>query len=318
MHMWSETFGIAANDGETIPVHRWRPAGLPRVVVVISHGLGEHALRYGATSAALVRAGYAVYANDHRGHGLAATSRDMLGDFGRGGFEALVADLQQVVWLAAIENPGAPIFLLGHSLGAYAAQLYILDNSSSLAGVMMSGGAALDMRLKSVPNSRACLSAGDGAEEGERTAFGWLSRDPAVVDQYMDDPLCGFDASPRAHRSMRAIAPRLRDLTELRRIKSDLPILMMTGERDPLNGFLRSFRTQVGRYIGAGLVGISERVYVGARHEILNETNRSEVIADMLTWMEGVVGAGTGFPNTRETVPGWHRSLQRTHHRYDA
>jgi len=316
--MWSESFGIAAHDGETIPVYRWRPTGLPRAVVVVSHGLGEHALRYGATSAALVRAGYAVYANDHRGHGLAVTGRDMLGDFGRGGFEALVADLQQVVWLASMENPGAPIFLLGHSLGAYVAQLYILDNSSSLAGVMMSGGAALDMRLKSVPKSRAGLSAGDGTSEGESAAFGWLSRDPAVVDQYMDDPLCGFDESPSARRSLGAIAPRLCDRSELRRIKSDLPILMMTGERDPLNGFLRSFRTQVGRYAGAGLVGVCERVYPGARHEILNETNRTEVIADMVAWMEGVIGAGTGFADTRRAVPGCYRTVQRTAHRYDA
>jgi alpha-beta hydrolase superfamily lysophospholipase len=298
MHVWAESFGIAAQDGTTIPVHRWRRPGLPRAVVVISHGLGEHALRYSATSRALVSAGHAVYANDHRGHGLAVRSRDMLGDFGRGGFEALVDDLQQVIWLSALENPGAPVFLLGHSLGAYAAQLFMLENSKSLAGVIMSGGAALDLRLKSVPESRAFLSTSDSGE-GEPSAFAWLSRDAAVVDQYMDDPLCGFDASPDARKSLGAIAPRLRNGEEIRRIKADLPILMMTGERDPLNNCLLSFQTQRRRYIDAGLVGVSARVYAGARHEILNETNRAEVIADIMSWMDAVVASGS--MSTRRT-----------------
>lgn len=311
MYAWAESFSIAAHDGTTIPVHRWRPHRSPQAVVVISHGLGEHALRYSATSRALVGAGLAVYANDHRGHGRAASNRNMLGDFGRGGFEALVADLQQVVWLSALENPGVPVFLLGHSLGAYAAQLFMLDNSQSLAGAILSGGAALDLRLKSVPGSRAFLSA-SGAGEGEASAFGWLSRDPAVVDQYMDDPLCGFDASPDARKSLSAVAPRLRDRAEIRRIKADLPILMMTGERDPLNNCLRSFETQMNRYVDAGLVSVSARVYAGARHEILNETNRAEVIADVVNWIEAVVGAGTG--GTRQPVPG----CSRAQYAYDA
>lgn len=301
MHVWAESFGIAAQDGTTIPVHRWRTPRLPRAVVVISHGLGEHGLRYGATGRALVAAGHAVYANDHRGHGLAVSGRDGLGDFGRGGFETLVADLQQVVWLSALENPGVPVFLLGHSLGAYAAQFFVLDNSASLAGVIMSGGSALDLRLKSVPESRAYLSTSDTAEEAP-SAFAWLSRDPAVVDRYLDDPLCGFDASPDARKSLCSVAPRLRDGGEIRHIRPDLPILMMTGERDPLNGCLHGFETQINRYVDAGLVGVSARVYAGARHEILNETNRDEVVADIVHWMEAVVG--TGPANGRRSVPG--------------
>ena len=288
--VWEESFGVAASDGATVPVHRWQPARAARAVLVVSHGLGEHALRYRHVGTALAQRGYAVYANDHRGHGMAACRAAALGDFGPGGFAGLVADLHRVVLLAALENPGRPLLLLGHSMGAWAVQLYLLEHGSQgLAGVAYCGGSALDLLARRVSRlDPACYAVND-AFEPARTAFDWLSRDPAVVDRYLDDPLCGFNALPASRHSMMAAGARLRDPEELRRIRPDLPVLMFSGERDPVNGFLDYFRAQLDRYRGAGLRDVTARVYPGARHEMFNETNRAEVMADLLLWLDGVL-----------------------------
>src|SRR5205085_489561 len=139
-HMASEpdehAFSVAADDGTAIAAWRWQGAARPRAVVQIAHGMGEHSLRYRRFAAALVAAGYAVYANDHRGHGRTAPDRSQLGDFGAGGFAALGADMLALTRLAQAEHAGRPLVLLGHSMGSIAAQLYILDHSAHLAGVV--------------------------------------------------------------------------------------------------------------------------------------------------------------------------------------
>jgi alpha-beta hydrolase superfamily lysophospholipase len=311
-----ESFGIAAQDGAVIPVHRWTVPRTPRAAIIISHGIGEHALRYRPTGRRLAGCGYAVYANDHRGHGMAASSPEDLGDFGEGGFAHLLDDLRQVIWFAVMENPGAPVFLLGHSMGSFAAQLFILDNSPLLAGVALSGGSALDLRMQYVlarpqpDNNRAF--------EPVRTAFDWLSRDPTVVDRYLEDPLCGFTATDASRRSMWATAPRLRNSAELRRIRPDLPVLMLTGEADPINGSLRYFNALLERYRGAGMCDVTPRVYRGARHEPLNEINRTEVMHDLEAWLEASLLRSGDAARAVEIRPGSYRAFRRTPLRFDA
>lgn len=293
-----ESFAIEAFDGASIPVHRWQKEFGARAVVVISHGLSEHALRYRPVAVLLAENDYSVYSNDHRGHGFAVTRPQMLGEFGDGGFAALVEDLKQVVWLAATEHPGAPIFLVGHSMGSYVAQRYILNNSANLAGVALTGGSAMDLRYRGVVSDGLMKTTiGDGGSYSTAAEFDWLSRDRAVVASYLDDPLCGLTPSSTTRRHILAAAPQLRNSDQLRHIRKDLPIYMFTGEMDPENGFGRYFEVLLERYQSVGMRDISAHVYQGARHETLNELNRAEVVKNLVNW----INANCSAPDSRRS-----------------
>jgi len=284
-----EDFSFASTiDGLEIACYRWSSTARPRGIVQIAHGMGEHALRYDYFATALSNAGFHVYANDHRGHGRTAKQMESLGDFGDGGWNALVADLVTLTGLAATRDSRLPIVLLGHSMGSFAAQQYILDHSRLIAGVALSGSVAVD-KLTFDPSRPTDLSSLNRGIENPRTSFDWLSRDPAAVDAYVADPRCGFGANARAVQSMAAAAPRLADPAELRRIRADLPIYIFAGDRDPLNRGLEWLKPVAERYRAAGVRNVAEKYYPGGRHEMLNEINRGEVIEDFQNWLRDIL-----------------------------
>jgi alpha-beta hydrolase superfamily lysophospholipase len=284
------THSISTTSGGTTKVYRWEAASPKRGAVQIAHGMGEHALRYRPVSEALVRAGYDVYANDHRGHGSAASESRTLGDFGPGGFPAVVADMVEVTRMARSESAGKPVILLGHSMGSFATQLYILDHSGLVDGVALSGSAALDLLGAAAMSGQWKLEDLNAPFEPARTPFDWLSRDPAEVDAYIADPLCGFTVTPESYASMFSVASRLADASELKRIRPELPMFLFVGDLDPVNAKLAWFRPLVDRYCAAGLKDVSWHVYGGARHEIMNETNRLEVLRVLRAWVDRVAG----------------------------
>ncbi len=284
-----EDFSFASTiDGLEIACYRWATTGRPRGIVQIAHGMGEHALRYEHFASALSNAGFHVYANDHRGHGRTARKPEALGDFGEGGWNALVADMVTLSGLAGRRDDGLPTVLLGHSMGSFAVQQYILDHGRLIAGVALSGSVAVD-KLTFDPSREVDLSSFNRGIENPRTAFDWLSRDPAVVDAYVADPRCGFGVNARAVQSMAAAAPRLVDPAELRRIRPDLPICIFAGDRDPLNHDLQWLKPVAERYRAAGVRNVTEKYYAGGRHEMLNEINRAEVIADFQSWLQHIL-----------------------------
>jgi alpha-beta hydrolase superfamily lysophospholipase len=250
--------------------------------------MGEHALRYDHVAGFFLNAGFHVYANDHRGHGRTAKSRDALGDFGAGGWDALVSDVVRLTELACRRESQLPIVLLGHSMGSFAAQQYMLDHSKSIAGVILSGSVSVD-KLTFDSSRSADLTALNRDFEPARTPYDWLSRDPAVVDAYVADPLCGFGVKARSLQSMSAGLSRLRDAAELQRIRPNLPIYIVAGDHDPLNRRLEWLRPLAERYRAARVADVTEKYYAGGRHEMLNETNRDEVLKDLLSWARRVI-----------------------------
>jgi alpha-beta hydrolase superfamily lysophospholipase len=280
---------LAANDGKSIKVHVWEAEGTKRGAVQIAHGMGEHALRYRPIALALASAGYDVYANDHRGHGEQAAQANELGDFGKGGFAAVVSDMVAVSRMARNAGPDKPLVLLGHSMGSFAAQLYMLDNSGLVDGVALSASAALDLLGTAAASGRWRLEDLNAAFEPARTPFDWLSRDAVEVDKYMADSLCGFNVTPESYGSLFSVAPRLAAPTEIARIRPDLPLFLFVGELDPVNAKLAWFRPLVDRYRDAGMIDVSWHVFGGARHEVLNEVNRAEVVTTLRAWIDRVV-----------------------------
>jgi alpha-beta hydrolase superfamily lysophospholipase len=302
MFVWEEDFAIEGFDGAVIPVHRWRSDRAPRIIVQLAHGWGEHALRYREFARALVRAGCAVYANDHRGHGQAVDHPGQLGDFERGGFPGLVRDMGYVSDLAKADYPEVPLILIGHSMGSYAAQSYALDHSHAIAGLALVGGSSLDLRCSKLGKYGWFTADNNAAFWPARTPYDFISRDHAVVDAFIDDPLCGFVPSAGSQKSLLASAPRLSRVEEMRRIRPDLPILLFTGECDPVNGFLAYFSPLAERYRAAGLDDVATRIYAGARHQLLHETNRAEVTADFIEWI-GRVPPHVAGPSFSQRVP---------------
>ena len=283
-------FGFTSADGLRIACARWQSRGPVRGVVQIAHGMGEHLGRYAETVAVLVSAGLTVYGNDHRGHGHTARSPTDLGDFGDGGFDLLVEDMVRLSRIAREEVPGRPLILLGHSMGSFAAQQYVLDHSDEIDGLVLSGSGALDALAEAAGAAAPGENVLNTFFEPARTPFDWLSRDGAVVDAFVADPQCFAALQPESFRSFLAAARRLADPMSLRTVRADLPIYLLSGSEDPVGQQLEGVRLLIDRYRNAGMRDIAYDFYPGGRHEMLNETNRGEVLARLLAWIAGVVG----------------------------
>lgn len=280
-----DTFTFDSADGAKIFTRRWLPSRPVRGVLQIAHGMGEHSLRYRKPLQSLLDAGIAIYANDHRGHGRTASNKASLGEFGPGGFAALVEDMAELSRIAHRENPGKKLILMGHSMGSFAAQIYVVNHSELIDGLILSGSAALD--LLQAPRG-GLSSIGEGMGE-TRTNFDWLSRDEKEVDAYIADPLCGFTVNDASRNSMFAASAIAIDPKHLALIRRDLPLYIFAGDKDPINADLTRLKPLVERYRAAGLKDIKTNFYAGGRHEMLNETNRDEVVANLRDWIEHVI-----------------------------
>jgi alpha-beta hydrolase superfamily lysophospholipase len=277
----------SASDSTRITTYAWTGSvAEPRGVVQIAHGLAEHASRYERLAEALNAAGFIVHANDHRGHGRSVVSEEDLGNFGFAGFPGLIADAAEYGARIATGHEGLPLFLVAHSMGSFAAQSLLLDHSEQYAGVVLSGSTALDVLAASLAEAEGPvgLEAFNAGFE-RRTGYEWLSRDEAEVDAYVADPLCGFDVPDDAIPQMFAEAQRLADPQALAGIRSDLPILIVSGQADPLSGDGQLAQLLGQRYRDAGVSDVTTRVYPEARHEIFNETNRDQITAEVVDWL---------------------------------
>lgn len=290
--MPAASFTVPSADGARITAYRWDPvAQSMKGAVQITHGMGEHALRYGHVAQALTDAGYVVYAQDHRGHGANVGSGEP-GDLGEGGWQGLVDDIGLLSAIVRAEHPDVPLILLGHSMGSFAVQQYLLDHSSDVDGVVLTGTAVIDLLEPALDLDQPLdLAMFNAAFQPARTDYDWLSRDEAVVDAYVADPLCGFGIDPASAKGMFVGARRLADPAQVASLRDSLPVYIAVGEADPVNGGLTLLHPLVNRIKEAGLTDVTVVTYPEGRHEILNETNKDEVIGSLIAWVKRVSGA---------------------------
>src|SRR5438128_3398247 len=292
-----ERFQFTSSDSLSIACVKWIGRHHVRGVVQIAHGLGEHMGRYAALAETLVQGEFVVYGNDHRGHGLTAKPSGSFGDFGPGGFDQLVEDIVSLRVVAKDEHRGKPYILLGHSLGSFAAQQFVLDHSHSIDGLALSGSGILDGLARvaqSVAAGEDLMKLMNAGFEPARTPFDWLSRDNAEVDAFINDPLCFPSLKPESMQSFLDAFPRLADPREIRKVPDDLPLYIFSGSDDPVGQRLEGVRVLIDRYRSAGLDSIDHDFYSGGRHEMLHETNRRDVITNLLVWISGVVNEASG------------------------
>lgn len=301
------SFTLHGSDGAPFHVHQWRAGTAPRAVVQIVHGMAEHAARYGDLAQALNAAGYAVYANDHRGHGRTAAGAADLGFFAEAqGWRKCLDDLHALNRHIIAKHPDTPVILFGHSMGSFLAQQVAGESGFTLAGLVLSGcyrqsrglarAGALLARLEALrigPRGRSGLlhaltfRAYNRRFAPVRTPADWLSRDPVSVDRYMADPACGFRVTVQlwvdlldALGAGLPVPPR------------QLPVYIMSGECDPVAVADPGARKLAASFRDAGVVSVTSRVYPGARHELLHETNRDEVVRDLIAWLDEIVPHG--------------------------
>lgn len=278
-------------DGLMIAATMWGEAAGAKAQVLIAHGAGEHMARYERFAEALTGAGYLVFALDHRGHGKTIPAGDAPGDFGEAGWAGLVDDINTLGAIALEDNPSLPLILFGHSLGSFAAQQAAVKSSNTLQALVLSGSAAIDKLIEarmSNPDEDSSLSS-IGGDTPARTAFDWLSRDEAEVDKYIADPLCGFDIKAESMATTLEGAINIANPETVAKIRGDLPVLLIAGTQDPINGDMVFLQVLEDRWREAGIKNIDTHYYEGARHELLNETNRDEVTQRVIAWMDGVV-----------------------------
>lgn len=304
--MKERTFTLKATDGTEVFVHSWLPDGAPRATLQVVHGLAEHGARYRRFAEACTAAGLAVYADDHRGHGRTA-SADALGFFAADhGWRTVLDDLYRLGDHVTREHPGLPRVLFGHSMGSFLSQQMAFERGDQFAGVMLSGCASgvsnplapVGRLVARVERARVGakrpspvltrMSFGDynKAFAPNRTEFDWLSRDPAEVDKYVADDRCGFEASTQLWVDLLGALPGLGAPDNLSHLPKDLPLYLTVGERDPLHRKLKDFHPLVAAYERAGMRNVTVKVWSDARHELLNETNRDEITAALLHWID--------------------------------
>jgi alpha-beta hydrolase superfamily lysophospholipase len=280
-------------EGVTIHYYEWR-AGNPKAIVQIVHGLGEYATRYEDLAQALVAAGYTVYAGDLRGHGQTGIQQwdhdtTKLGRLGQGGVRATIAGIRQLSGIAHAEHPKLPLVLLGHSLGSIFAQMILNDDASPYTAAVLSGTPYRTLRHMNSGDlsKRHRLPGGTGTE--------WLSRDPDVWTRFAADPLT-FDAKAA---KLFGVRDGMRLLGRPTKLNRDLPLLILIGSEDPLGG-PKSVELLAKAYRGrGGLSDVVVKIYDEGRHEMFNEINRAEVIADLVAWLDAKASAPAPGTATR-------------------
>lgn len=270
-------------DAHGIPiVYDVHPATGPRRgVVQFAHGYGEHAGRYGALFEALTAHGYSVYADDHRGHGRTGIRQHedpvKLGRLGPGGVTAAVDALDHFGELIRAAEPDLPFILIGHSWGSFMAQMLVNRHPHRYDAVVLSGTVLRQLGSGNLGDLNARF-AGPGA-----TGMEWLSRDPGVVRDFIDDPLCTTVPMGRNFGLLQQL--RMLGLPS-RELPDDLPLLLMVGRDDPVGGPVSVHRLAEAYRSRAGLDDVTVLVYPEDRHEIFNEPDQADVRADLLAWLD--------------------------------
>ena len=311
--MQSDFFTFRTGDGLEIFTYRWQPdpETPAKAVVQIAHGMAEHAGRYQRLAEALCAAGYAVYANDHRGHGKTAGDPSQVGYFAdTDGWFKVAADLRQLTDLVKTRHPHVPVFLLGHSMGSFLVRTCIIQNAEGIAGAVLSGtggdpgllgqvgmalaraiGAFKGRRTPSPLLNQMSFGGFNKPFAPTRTEFDWLSRDPAEVDKYVADPYCGGVFSAGFFVDLLTGLAFFHRRENVARVPDDLPVYLFSGAADPVGRNTRGVRQVADAYRRAGLRDVTVRCYAGGRHEMFNETNRIEVYKDLIAWMDARLAA---------------------------
>ena len=298
-----ETSFITDSEGKKLHLYTWQPNQEAIGVIQILHGMAEHAGRYNMFAKKLAGNGYVVYAHDHRGHG--KTDPDQLGFISeQDGFDLLVQNVEDITNHIKKEHPELPVVMFGHSMGSFLLQRFLQKSSFSPDAVVYSGsngkppailnaGILIASILKKLfgPEAKSPLlekmsfGAYNKKFKPNRTDFDWLSRDNAMVDLYIDDPLCGFTCSTSFYHQLFTGLKKLHSHKPFADHTKDIPILIVSGDADPVSEMGKGIKSLEKCVRNSSVTDLEVKVYPGGRHEMLNEINRDEVMDFIINWI---------------------------------
>ncbi|MCQ1571962.1 alpha/beta hydrolase [Neorhizobium galegae] len=300
--MFDETRRFTSPTGANLAYH-YQPAAEPAyAILLISHGLAEHSRRYKAFAETMAGHGFHVYAFDHRGHGETTAPDAPIGRFARyDGVGLVLEDVKAMRDMATSAHPGLPVLLFGHSMGGLIALNASVDHPESFDAVAvwnsnfhpgLAGRAAqvilrIEKALKGsdVPSGllpKLTFGAWGKSIAGHRTEFDWLSHDPEIVDAYIADPLCGFDASVSLWLDLFELTFRAPKMTD--RLAKTLPIHLIGGAEDPATNGGREILWLSEHFKRSGFSNVTTKIWPGTRHETLNDTVRARATAEFAAW----------------------------------
>lgn len=284
---------------------RWIPDGEPRAILQIVHGMAEYVDRYHDFAVKMAERGFLVIGEDHLGHGLSVQGEGTYGYFCENDpATVVVRDVHRLKKLTQKEYPGIPCFIMGHSMGSFITRNYICKYGTGVEGAVIMG---TGMQKKAVVSSAKKMAAAQKIIHGskyrskvlDKAAFGqynkrienpktesdWLSKDEKKVEEYINDPLCGFTFTVNGFQTLFELIWRLYQQDNLDNMPKDLPIMFVSGTDDPVGDYFEGVERAIESFKATGMQDITVKKYEKCRHELLNELEQEQVAEDILGWL---------------------------------
>jgi alpha-beta hydrolase superfamily lysophospholipase len=306
--MKSGEFKLKAADGTVIHVYEWLPDDSEKIIglILLAHGMAEHAGRFEDFAKFLTLNNFAVYANDHRGHGKTAGSLDNVGFLApKNGWDKVVSDFRQLSLYIKEKNKDKPLYVFGHSGGSFIVRKFILESTTRLQGVIISGTSGdpglvgvlgvimtrfmmifYPAKSPSAFMDKMTFGSFNKPFKPNRTKFDWLSHDNAQVDKYVADPYCGGVFSIGYFNDLAKAVLFVNKQKNIDKTPQDLPVLIFSGELDPVGNNGKGVREVYNKFKRAGVKNLTLKIFNGGRHEMLNEINKNEVYQLILDWIK--------------------------------
>lgn len=312
--MTTKSFFLTMSDGQEICVNQWLPDDEPKALILITHGMAEHSLRYDRTASFFVDEGFAVCAYDVRGHGKTATKQLANGQPGFGyladkdGYKKVVEDIKTISDNFKNNFPNKKLFLVSHSFGSMLTQSYIQKYSSEIDGCILCGtsgpmqatvkaGLVLAKLLCFFGLKRKPSKLLDNMTFGSyckkikkpRTKYDWLTKNEFVVDMYIADKWCGYIMTTLFFKDLLKLLSTTHKKSNIKKVSNDLPIFMIAGTEDPVGKYGKTVTNLYNIYKSNGVKDINLKLYKDDRHELFNETDSDVVIKDIVEWIKNRV-----------------------------
>ncbi len=306
--MTREEFTYDSRDGKSrICAVKWIPDGEPRAIFQIVHGMAEYIDRYAPFAEYLCRKGYLVTGEDHLGHGRTVAQNGGKKGYicDRHGDTVMVRDVHRLKKIVQGQYPGVPYFILGHSMGSFIVRNYMYRYGTGIDGAIVMGtgqqsrgvlrftlGVAAvqgfilgDDHVSNLINGLA-FGSYTKRINGAKTPYDWITGDQEILQKYIEDPDCGFTFTVNGFKCLFKLLWKLTEDENIEQMPVELPVLMVSGEEDPVGGYGVMVKQVYDSYVALGMKDLTMKLYREDRHELLNERNRAEVFEDIYDWVE--------------------------------
>ena len=296
--MKTEIFLPSSDGKRKIHVIEWKPEGEATLTVQLVHGMCEYIDRYDEFAQFLVKQGYYVIGHDHIGHGDSIKENNDLGFFAEEkGSDPLIKDIYKVTQYAKSQNSKIPFYIMGHSMGSFLTRKYLCQYGEEIdgaiimgtgfqAGIKTFGGKSLVTILSWIKGWNYRSNFVNKIALGKQPNEEWISRDSLRVKAYNEDEKCGFVFTLNGFYGLFDAVNYACKKKNIKQMPKDLPVLFISGEKDPVGDCGKGVIAAAETFKSVGMNRVDTILYSGALHEVLNETNRDEVMQDISSWIK--------------------------------